>query len=89
MESINSIFARNRYISQPTNYSSQQKTMLSLVGKDILSSKNKVNDDISTYIDILYSNSNDDFLQSTDKYKMTNAYSPIKSQKLHYNNFLF
>ena len=91
MDSINSIFLRNCYVAQPANYNSRQKTMLSLVGKDILHPSKKIADDISAYIDILYNNSdgNDNIFESVDKLKMTNAYSPMKSQKLHYNNFLF
>ena len=90
MDSINSIFARNCFVSQPTNYSSKQKTMLSLVGKDILHPSRYVDDDIMAYIDILYNNSDDEeILQSVDKLKMTSAYSPMKTQRLHYNNFLF
>ncbi len=89
MDSINSVFQRNIFVEKPTNYKTQQTTLLSLVGKDILAPQKKAEEDITAYIDILYKDTDDNLLKSIDKLKLTGAYSPMKSQKLHYDGFLF
>ena len=88
MDGINP-FSRNEFISYPANFSAKQKTPLTVFGKDILAKKDtEINNEISRYIDILYSDAdNNDILHVTDKLKLNNAYSPMKSEKLHYGSF--
>ena len=88
MDGINP-FIKNDFVSYPANYSAKQKTPLSVFGKDILAEKDtEINEEISRYIDILYSDMDDnDILPSTDKLKLNNAYAPMKSTKLHYGKF--
>ena len=87
MESINSIFMKNSFMSYPANYNAKQKTVLSLAGKDIFKKDDGLNKEISKCLDILYNDTDKNLLKQTDKLKMRNAYSPIKTQKLHFGNF--
>lgn len=86
MESISKL-NQNIFASYPSNYQSKQKTMLSFLGKDILDKKEDINTEISYYLDILYSDTDEKFLKKVDKLKLNGAYSPIKCQNLHYNSF--
>jgi len=87
MDGINP-FSKNIFVSYPANYSAKQKTPLSVVGKDILErSNNDIDKEIATYLDILYRDTDGDILDMTDKLKLNNAYSPMKSSKLHYGKF--
>ena len=88
MDRINSFF-KNDFVSYPTNYAAKQKTPLSVTGKDIFKTQEKeINKEISAYLDILYKDSDDDILSKTDKLKLNSAYTPMKTTKLHYGNFL-
>ena len=87
MDGINP-FAKSEYVSYPTNYSAKQKTPQSLAKKDIFKTdESEINKEISAYLDILYSDSDEDILSKMDKLKLSNAYSPMKTTKLHYGNF--
>ncbi len=87
MERINSLFSKNIFVSYPTNYTNKQKTALSLTGKNIFPQKEDSNTEIAKYLDILYKDTNEEFLKKTDKLKLNNAYSPMKCQKLNYGTF--
>lgn len=54
MESINSIFRKNSFITRPTTQHISKDAMVSLVGKDILYPQKKIKNEMSYYIDILY-----------------------------------
>jgi len=56
MESINSIFRKNSFMTRPTAHHSPKDVMVSLVGNDILYPKKKIENEMSFYIDILYNN---------------------------------
>ena len=86
MESI-SAFKRNIFVSYPSNYENKQKTMLSLAGKDLFEKQENLDTEISYYLDILYRDTDENFLKKIDKLKLNGAYSPMKCQNLHYNNF--
>ena len=87
MDGINP-FLKNDFVSYPTNYSAKQKTPQSLAKKDIFKTdENEINKEISAYLDILYNDSDDDVLSRMDKLKLSSAYSPMKTTKLHYGNF--
>ena len=85
MEGITS--NRNIFVSYPSNYQSKQKTILSLAGKDIFEKNEDIDTEISYYLDILYKDTDEKLLKKTDKLKLSEAYSPIKCQNLHYGNF--
>ena len=87
MDRINP-FIKNDFVSYPTNYSAKQKTPLSLKGNDIFKTdKKEVNKEISAYLDILYNDSDEEVLSKMDKLKLSSAYSPMKTTKLHFGNF--
>ncbi|MCR4880753.1 MAG: hypothetical protein K6A44_02220 [bacterium] len=87
MDKINP-FIKNDFVSYPTNYSAKQKTPLSLAGKDIFKTDEKeINKEISAYLDILYNDSDEEILSKMDKLKLSSAYSPMKTTKLHFGNF--
>ena len=87
MDGINP-FITNDFVSYPTNYSAKQKTTLSLTGKDIFQKNEKeINKEISAYLDILYNDSDEEILSKIDKLKLSSAYSPMKTTKLHFGNF--
>ena len=87
MDRINP-FIKNDFVSYPTNYSAKQKTPLSLTGKDIFKTdKKEVNKEISAYLDILYNDSDEEVLSKMDKLKISSAFSPMKTTKLHFGNF--
>ncbi len=87
MDGINP-FMKNDFVSYPTNYSAKQKTPQSLAKKDIFKTdEHEINKEISAYLDILYNDSDEDIFSRMDKLKLSSAYSPMKTTKLHYGNF--
>lgn len=87
MDGINP-FLKSDCVSYPANYSAKQRTTESLAKKDIFKTdENEINKEISRYLDILFNDSDDDTLNTMDKLKLSNAYSPMKSTKLHFGNF--
>ena len=87
MDKINP-FLNNDFVSYPANYSAKQKTPQSLAKKEIFKTdENEINKEISAYLDILYKDSDEEILSKIDKLKLSSAYSPMKTTKIHYGNF--
>lgn len=87
MEGINPLF-KNNYVSYPSNFTSMQKTPMSVSGKTFFqTNETEINKEISMYLDILYNNSDEEVLSNIEKLKLNSAYSPMKTSKIDHNNF--
>ncbi|MCQ2958266.1 MAG: hypothetical protein MJ180_05125 [Candidatus Gastranaerophilales bacterium] len=81
MDEINAIFMKNSFMTYPVKTDRQIKK----VPKDIFEKKD--NENISSYIDILYSDNDDETYDNINISDFFKAHLPIKSQKLHFGKF--
>lgn len=83
MDNINFYHFRNDFISYPSNFCAKQKSVSSLIGKDILKADtSNIDKEISAYLDILYNDNDESKIKN-----LNSAYSPMRSSSLHYGEF--
>lgn len=87
MEKLNFFSEHNIFASYPTVYEQKQKTTNAMQIKDLFAKhESDVNKEIAMYLDILYKDTDEEFLKRPDATK-SGAYLPLKSHTIKQSCF--
>lgn len=87
MEKLNFFSKRNIFVSYPASCEQKPKTTNAMQIKDLFAkSESDVNKEIAMYLDILYKDTDEEFLKRPDAIK-SSAHLPIKTQTIRQTGF--